>query len=106
MWSQLTLEAFRPITALAAGKVKNQAWDRIYAQALTPETSGRVSRCDYGRDMPWQWQSYQKEATQGVIAITPCDLTPSTTGNRWWFLCPDGLYQFDNDRESFTRMLK
>lgn len=102
----VAVESLRPITALGAGWIKDQSWPCVYAQALSPAVPGQISRCDYARDIRWQWASYPGLLSAGAVAVSPCDVKRSALGHCWWFLALDGLYRLDHRSKSFTRMLE
>jgi len=102
----VAVESFRPVIALCAGKVGDQSWPNVYAQALTPSVPGRVSLCGYARDIRWRWYSCSGAPATGVVSITPCDVTATTSGREWWFLYLDGLYRLDRQKTSLAKVLE
>lgn len=102
----LPVESGRPTTALGVSRVRSQTWPRTYAQALSPATPGRASRLDYSRDGGWVWQSVTGAVPTGPVAIVAGDLSAEASGDDWWYLAADGLYQSHDNLATLVRVLQ
>jgi len=100
--TSLAVESRRPFTGLGGSTAGSQLCTRKFVQALEPDVSDRLSRCDLGGDL-WSWTKCKGDIPPGVIAIVAADQTLSATGEDWWILGTDGLYRSDDSGASLCR---
>jgi hypothetical protein len=99
---QKHFESLRPFTALGATAMGDQKFGRFITQALDPSVPGRLS-CSERWAEEWSWLSPNGVVPLGGLISTCGDVH---LGEKWWFVCTDGLYCSTDGGKNLTKVLE